>query len=245
MTRVLAVVPAAGQGQRLGIGYNKVFLDLCGRPVLAHTVERLARSELITDLCLVTTPAEAAEVQRIGLAYARDMRLFLAMGGETRGDSVRAGIEAGFAAGLTDDDLILIHDAARCLVDRAVLQDSLTAAERQGSGVAAIPVKDTIKQLSPGSNRVEVTPDRDLLRAVQTPQSFRAGLIRAAYRQAAAGGVIRQTDDAAVAEAFGLPVFLTAGSEQNLKITTPFDVQMATHLLGEKAAETGDKGKAN
>ena len=169
-------------------------------------------------------PAMASELAQNGLDVP------MVSGGATRQESVWRGLQA--LSGQCDG--VLVHDGARCLVTADVIQRCMASVEECGTGVAAVPVTDTIKRMKNGVSTGTV--DREDLRAVQTPQIFEAGLIRAALEKAIADGE-NLTDDCAAVERLGMPVTLTQGSRENIKITTPFDL-----LLGQAILETRVKG---
>ena len=216
-----AIVLAGGSGQRMGADRNKVLLALAGQPVIVRSVA--AFQGLVQGVVLVSRPEDMpvmqAAMERAGLAVT------IVPGGATRQASVRNGLDALPA----DCTHVLIHDGARCLVDRDTILRCMASAERYGSGVAAIPAIDTIKQVDK-HDVVLSTPDRSTLRAVQTPQAFSVELIRQAHRAAEAAGYLG-TDDASLVEYIGQPVQLTMGSRRNIKLTTPEDMIMAESML--------------
>ena len=146
-------------------------------------------------------------------------------GGSTRQESVRHGLDA--LPG--DTDIVLIHDGARALVTEDVIRRAMESAAERGSGVAAIPVTDTIKRVDSNGRALE-TLNRDELRAMQTPQAFRLSLLRQAHEKAEKDGFLG-TDDAALLEHAGLPVYLTLGDPENLKLTTPADLALGEAIL--------------
>ena len=226
MTGTLALVVAAGPGERFGAGLPKQYRILAGRPVLRRAVERLAAHAAVDGVCVVRRPEhDAAYRSAVG-----DLDLLPPVdGGATRQESVLRGLES--LAGRAPR-LVLIHDAARPLVDDATIARVVDALASAPGAIAAVPVTDTLKRA--GTDRhIAATVDRGGLWRAQTPQGFHYGAILAAHR-AAAGRTIPDpalTDDAAVAEAAGLAVSLVAGSEDNLKITTDDDLRRAESLL--------------
>ncbi len=222
--RIEAVLLAAGSGRRMQADENKVFLPLKGIPVLCRSV--IAFAGLCDALVLVIKPEEEQRVKELLAAHGLLCAVTaFAYGGAQRQDSVSNGLSR-----LSKEEaILLIHDAARPLVSRDVIKRVIDSAREQGTGVAAVPVKDTIKQVD-GEDRVLSTPDRSCLRAVQTPQGFRKSILAAAHAQAKEKGLVA-TDDAALAEALGIPVQLTQGSYDNLKITTPEDLSLAEAVL--------------
>jgi 2-C-methyl-D-erythritol 4-phosphate cytidylyltransferase len=218
------VVPAAGSGRRMG-GVSKPMIDLRGKPVLLRALlPFLARNDIVA-ITIVLNADDFAEPPE--WLAALDARVHIVPGGAERGDSVQAGL-----APLPEDlDIILVHDAARPLVSAAIIDRVMAAAAAGRSVIPAVPPTDTI-QVIDDAGRITATPLRENLRAAQTPQGFPAAVLRAAYRRSAQEGV-RASDDAAVVAWFGVPVYVVAGSLENLKITTPLDLRLAEALLGE------------
>ena len=217
---VWALLMAAGSGERMGPGRNKVLAHLCGKPVLLRSAE--AFETAVDGMVVVVQPRDEAEARAL-LPAAR-----FAHGSATRQQSVLAGLRA-----LPEDaDVVLVHDAARPLVSREVIRRCIAAVRAHGSGVASVPVKDTIKRCAPDGTVLE-TPPRAALRAAQTPQAFHPAQLRRAIEALEAQGV-QATDDAAAMEAAGHPVFLVEGDPRNLKLTTPEDMTMAAALAGQE-----------
>ena len=221
MPETIALIVAAGRGQRLGDPIPKQYLDLAGRPVLRRTVEAFLAHPQIDAVRVVIRPDDS---ERYRAAVAGLDLLQPVPGGAERQDSVRAGLES--LESLAPKS-ILIHDAARPLVDRATITRTLEALERHDGAIAGLPVTDTVKRSRDGL--AGETVDRGGLWRAQTPQSFRYAAILAAHR-AACGQAL--TDDAAVAEHAGLAVALVLGHEDNIKITSPDDLLRAARLVG-------------
>jgi 2-C-methyl-D-erythritol 4-phosphate cytidylyltransferase len=222
--QVIAIVPAAGGGTRLGAGVPKQYLPLLGKPILAWTIRALLAVPQIGEVIVVVPAGDEGRVTRevlapYGLSVAR-----VVAGGAERQDSVREGLRVANGA-----DLILVHDAARPLIGVAVVEAALAAAAETGGAVVAVPVTDTIKRADEAGCVVE-TPPRGHLWAAQTPQIFRADWIREAHARALADGV-SATDDAMLVERLGYPVRLVPGSTENLKITTTADLMAAEQIL--------------
>ena len=217
-----AIILAGGSGSRMGAERNKVLLELAGKPVIIRAIE--AFRGLVDGLVLVSRaediPAMQAAVEAAGLAVT------IVPGGDTRQASVWNGLCA-LPEGCTH---VLIHDGARCLVDEGTIRRCIASVEAHGTGVAAIPAIDTVKQVD-GNGIVTATPDRSQLRAVQTPQGFTVELIRRSHESARQEGFLG-TDDASLVERLGHPVHLTEGNRRNIKLTTPEDIIMAEAFLG-------------
>ena len=224
-----AVIVAAGSARRME-GIDKILAPLGELPVLVHTLYAFQDCPAFDEVVVVTREDLLVEVSRLCKEYRLDKVTKVVVGGAERIHSVRAGLqEVNPEAGL-----IAIHDGARPLVTREVLEEAVARAWTTGAAAPAIPVTDTIKREENGQT-VE-TVDREQLRAVQTPQVFEAGLIRAALEKAVQDGE-NLTDDCAAVERLGMKVSLTAGSRENIKITTPFDL-----LLGETILEARVRG---
>lgn len=214
-----AVIVAAGTAQRMR-GIDKMMTPLCGTPLLLRTVRALAASEKITQIIIVTRDDLVSQAAAL---CADEPKLVSAVpGGSTRAESVLRGMKK------VETGLVAIHDGARPLVTTGIIDEAVAAAIECGAAAPAIAVHDTIKIAANGF--VETTPDRSTLFAVQTPQVFRTAQIMAAL-QAAMAQSIPLTDDCSAMEAAGKPVRLTAGSEENLKITVPSDLALAEAIL--------------
>ena len=216
----VALVVAAGRGQRFGATLPKQYLPLAGKPVLRHGVEAFARHPSVDAVRVVI---HGDDRQRYEAALSGLTLLPPVEGGATRQESVRRGLES--LAGLACER-VLIHDAARPLVDAALIDRTLAALDHAAGAIPALPIADTVKRAEDGL--IAETLDRTRLFRAQTPQTFRYADILAAHR-AAAGGEL--TDDAAVAEASGLAVALVAGTENNFKVTNETDLLRAQRLL--------------
>ena len=218
-----AVVVAAGSASRMK-GIDKTVAPIGGVPLILRTVEALARSERITDILVVTREDLIPEVSRLCGAVAKLSAVIA--GGSSRSESVSKGLRQ--ATG----ELVAIHDGARPFVTGELIDRTVSAAEEVGGAAPAIPVKDTIK-VAQGA-RIQSTPDRSTLFAVQTPQVFYREEILKALTFATEQG-IPLTDDCSAAEAMGMPVVLTEGSEENIKITTPMDLILGEAILKRRS----------
>ena len=218
-----AVVPAAGSSTRME-GRDKLLECMGDQPVLVHTLRALDACPLIADIVVVTRSDLIVPVGQLcrDCAFAKVRKVVV--GGETRAQSVLAGIREVSQ----QVALIAIHDGARPLVSQAVLEQAIRRAEECGAAAPAVPVKDTVKRAVDGM--VTDTLERDTLFAIQTPQVFQADLIRAALGRAVEEGAVI-TDDCSAVERLGVPVALTQGSYENIKITTPEDLLVGEALL--------------
>ena len=238
MVSAAALIVAAGRGRRVGGPLPKQYRALAGRAVLGHSVGRFAQHPRIDRVRVVIDPADRPlydDAVAASAGAAADKLLAPVAGGATRQESVLKGLESLAGA---PPDLVLIHDGARPLVAPAVIDGTLDALGAHEGAVAAIAVSDSLKRAAPESAVVAEAVAREGLWRAQTPQGFRYPAILAAHR-AAAGGAL--SDDAAVAGHAGLAVALTAGDEDNLKITTERDFARAERIL---AAQQGGPAAA-
>ena len=217
-----AMILAGGASQRMGAGRNKVLLPIGGVPAIVRSAR--AYAGLVDGLVVVARPEDASLIREA--LEADGLSAIMADGGDTR----QASVWNGLCALPPACDKVLIHDGARCLVDEDTIRRAMASVEACGTGVAAIPAVDTIKQAD-AEGYVTGTPDRATLRAMQTPQGFDVALIRRAHEAARQEGYLG-TDDASLVERLGVPVRLTLGDRRNLKLTTPEDIAMAEALLG-------------
>jgi len=215
-----AVIPAAGRGDRLGLGMPKALVRLGGVTLLERSATVLAP---VADLLVVAAPPDmVAQVQ----ALVPDA--LVVPGGASRQESVRNALDVLPA----DVDIVLVHDAARALVPTDVVARVLDAVRGGASAaIPTLPVSDTVKAVDAGGV-VTGTVDRTSLRVVQTPQGFRRDVLARAH----AGAASDATDDAALVEALGIAVRTVEGSPEALKITTPYDLVVAAALLEQRHA---------
>lgn len=219
--RAAAVVLAGGSGDRMGGGgTRKQYLELGGEPILLRAIRpMLAHPEI--EWVVVALPAEDVRTP----PFPMPAGVMVVAGGAERGDSVRRALEAV----PEEAEVVLIHDGARPLVSRAVVERTLRAVAPDTGAIAAIPVTDTLKRASREGVITDTVDRRDLWRA-QTPQAFPRELIVAAYRRAEEEGVAA-TDDAALVERYGGRVVVVEGAASNIKVTLPEDLTLAALLL--------------
>jgi len=223
-------LPAAGRGQRFGRPGNKVFEILGSKPILAYSLQVFQDLQIIDEIVLVINKddVEAADdiVRRFNISKVKA----IVIGGAQRQDSVRIGLEH------VSGEIVAVHDAARPLINPVSIERSIQAAKEHGAAIVAVPVIDTIKSASVGF--VTATEDRSRLFSIQTPQTFRTSLIRDAHNRALADGYY-STDDSALVEWIGKKVAVVEGTYDNIKITTPSDMQVAAARLGLGEIRTG------
>lgn len=218
-----AILVAGGSGSRMGSTVPKQFLELVGKPILLHTVEKFLAYSPEIRLILVLPEADVERWENLSsqLSHSPRHSITLVRGGATRFQSVRNGLNA-----VEGDGLVAVHDAVRPLVSVEVIRRTFEAAAKFGIGVAAVAAKDSVRQVH--SNGQNTALDRAALRLIQTPQTFQISLLKKAFAQPESPLF---TDDASVVEAAGFAVHLVEGSYENLKITTPEDLVVAEALL--------------
>lgn len=213
------LVVAGGSGQRMNSGIPKQFLQLKGKAIILHTLERLSKVVSIPDIFLVISKEEESRWKNISKDTAFES-LSYTFGGETRFDSVKAGLK------LVDPKaLVGIHDSVRPFVSPKTIESCFELAEKKGSGIPVAPLTDSIRRIFDGTSRAE---PRDKYKIVQTPQCFQAKLIQEAYNRRRSK---YYTDDASVFEAAGKKVYLVEGNSENIKLTNPMDLKIAEVLL--------------
>jgi 2-C-methyl-D-erythritol 4-phosphate cytidylyltransferase len=227
--RVAAIIPAAGEGRRMGGTVPKQFLQIGGREIVARTLAVFEACVAIDDVWVVVaaeqcTTCQNTIVERYGF---RKIRGVIA-GGTTRQESVWRGLQQ-----VTDAvALVVVHDGVRPFVTELLLQQTLDYAKRYGAAIAAVPLKDTLKRVSTAGT-VEATVPRERLWRIQTPQAFQHALLRRAFQHAWRQG-LQATDEAGLIEALGYPVQIVPSYEHNIKITTPDDLVFCATFLGER-----------
>lgn len=218
---IAVIVLAAGSSARMG-GVDKLWADLRGRPLVAHSIATLGTLEGVRTLVLVGPAARHRHLAACAAgAAALGVDVRCVQGGARRQDSVAAAIAAA-----PDAAWYLVHDGARPFASAALARRVIEGARRHGAAIPGVPVTDTLKHID-GDGRILATVERSPLRAVQTPQGFAGPLLRRAHAEVA-GDV---TDDAAMVEWLGVRVFVVPGDPANLKITTPTDLTIARALL--------------
>lgn len=223
-THCTAVVVAAGSASRMK-GIDKIMADLGGKPVLLRTLEQFQNASCMDEIVVVARQDRLETVRQMVEAHGLDKVRAVVPGGDSRMESVFAGLQAASP----NTVLAAIQDGARPLVTEKIIKETVDKALSYHAAAPAIPVKDTIKVVGE-DGRVESTPNRDTLRAVQTPQIFDKDLLMAAWKRAKKEK-LTYTDDCGAMEGLGIHVYLTEGSEENIKITTPLDLKVAELIL--------------
>lgn len=217
------IIPAAGQGKRMGAGKNKLLLQLEGIPLLIYTLKVFENDNSCTGVILAVNEQEEKEVNKLLRKYNIKKVIRLVTGGQERQYSVYHGVQA-----LDGNGIVLVHDAARPFIDQKRIQSLVEEAEQHGAAVLAVPVKDTIKKVI--DNKVIETVERSSLWSIQTPQAFRMSLLKEAHERAIEEDFLG-TDDASLVERIGHAVMIVEGNYDNIKLTTPEDLFFAETLI--------------
>jgi 2-C-methyl-D-erythritol 4-phosphate cytidylyltransferase len=235
--QVFVILPAAGLGTRMAGPQPKQFLALDGLPILIHSLRAFAAVERMTAIYVAVRKPEVERVQAQVAEYAAEHgfagRVHVVEGGDSRQQSVSNALAALPAEG---DDIVLVHDAVRPLIDVATIDRTIDAVAQFGAAIVGLPAVDTIKQVERTAHGALITSTipREFVVLAQTPQGFRYGLLQKAFAEAIADGFIG-TDEASVVERAGLPVAVVHGSQVNLKITQPGDLELAEFYLHQRA----------
>jgi 2-C-methyl-D-erythritol 4-phosphate cytidylyltransferase / 2-C-methyl-D-erythritol 2,4-cyclodiphosphate synthase len=235
--RIAAVVAAGGSGIRIGSAIPKQFLELAGKPILLHTIERIASLEGVVQITIALPSRHIAPAREMLGRRLWKIPVNCIRGGSTRQDSVRRGVSKA----ARDVELILVHDAVRPLCDTETMQRVVETAVARGGAIPGIPATDTIQRVS-RKGRILATPPREELFAIQTPQCFHAGILRSSLERAHKAGFVG-TDESSVVRWAGHPVFVVMGSPENIKITRPLDLKIAEHLMGSGLAKDSCSGE--
>ena len=220
------LIPAAGNGSRFGGERPKQYALLAGKPVLQHTLDALAANARIGRIAVVLSPQDRDFDALIRLGA---QTVAYRVGGASRAETVANGLNALLADGLDENEVLLVHDAARCCLPQSALNRLLDAAGHPDGAILAVPVADTLKRADNGGT-VAATVCRDGLWQAQTPQLFQAALLR---RALAAADLSQVTDEASAVEMLGRRPLLVEGDSRNLKLTRPADAALAAWLLAQ------------
>ena len=223
---IAAIIVAAGRGTRMGANIDKLWLEVAGRPVIAHTWRRFNDAAEVDEIILVVRDGMQIHFTELAEKFHFQKKFQLVVGGAERQDSVWSGL----AAVSSKTEIVLIQDAARPCTTAELISATIRAARETGAAVAAQPVADTLKETADGKI-ISRTVDRAKLWAVQTPQTFRVEVIRRALA-AAREKNLKLTDDTAACELIGQPVALVKSSAPNPKVTVPADLPFVASLLG-------------
>lgn len=224
---VVAVIPAGGVGTRMGGRTPKQFLALGGAPILVATLRHFVSHASVVAVVVAVPVAHVDRTRRLVARLGRRVPITVVPGGASRQESVWLGLQAA----APDVALVAVHDAVRPFIGRGLIDAVVAAARAGGAAICALPIAETVKRVR--DDVVEATIDRAGLWAVQTPQVFRADLLREAHEKARRDGVAG-TDDAMLVERLGHPVRVVRGSEANVKITTIEDLRRARARAGSR-----------
>ncbi|MBR3942666.1 MAG: 2-C-methyl-D-erythritol 4-phosphate cytidylyltransferase [Clostridia bacterium] len=219
-----AIIAAGGSGSRMGLDFNKIFLDVDDKPILAYTLDVFEFSDCIDNIILVCKEADRSLCEAIIKRFAYTKVKTIVQGGSTRQESVRNGLSAVPSC----SDIVLIHDAARPLVTEEMLKLSIEAARKNGAAAVGVSPVDTVKRIQ--NDTICETIDRNSLILIQTPQTFQKDLLIEAHETARKNHQL-VTDDCALLELMGKTVKVVRGSKFNIKLTTPEDYEMISAYL--------------
>jgi 2-C-methyl-D-erythritol 4-phosphate cytidylyltransferase len=231
--QVFAILPAAGLGTRMAGREPKQFLALSGIPILIHSLRAFAAVPRISSICVAVRKPEMDRVRDQIAEFGFASRVQLVEGGDHRQESVTHALAAIPAQ---PDDVVLVHDAVRPLIDAATIERTIDAVVEHGAAIVGMPAVDTIKQVERTAHGAIITSTipRESIVYAQTPQGFRFGLLQRAFAEANADGFVG-TDEASVVERAGHRVAVVPGSSVNLKITQPGDLELAEFYFSHRA----------
>lgn len=216
-----AIIVAGGQGSRMNQSIPKQFLELEGKPVLIHTIAAFLEADQAMQIILVLPKEHLSEGEKLIQTYFPEKNIRCVVGGETRFHSVKCGLDS-----ISSSDLVLVHDAVRCLITPDLIRRCMHQAAEKGSAIPSIPSKDSIRMMQGEIKNIPL--DRVHIRLVQTPQVFQYELLVNAFQLPYQTNF---TDEATVVEFAGHPVYLIEGEVENIKITFPSDLLLAKHIL--------------
>lgn len=217
------IIPAAGQGKRMGAGKNKLLIELHDMPILIHTLLVFERDQECDGIILAVNPNDEMEFRSLLLKYKITKVKSLVPGGKERQDSIYEALKT-----VNGDGITLVHDGARPFIKEKTIHLLVQTASKTGAAIIGVPAKDTMKKVRGG--KVVETVERSSLWVVQTPQAFRISLLLRAYQHAEKEEFIG-TDDASLVELLGEPVTMVEGDYDNIKLTTPEDLFFAEAIL--------------
>lgn len=234
MSRIAAILPAAGMGTRMGAEMPKQFLELDGLPIVLFTLRRLAACAAVSEFLIAMQPDGATAVQQRAASLGGGRPVRIVRGGDTRQESVAQALREVSA----ETELVLVHDAVRPLVTQEQVERVIAEARACGAAILGIPALDTVKEVKRGSLPEDValinsTIPRERIVLAQTPQVFRCDLLKQAFARAQQDG-FTGSDEAVLVERLGETVHVVQGSERNLKITRPADLALARFYLEQE-----------
>ena len=226
--KVFAIVPAAGSGTRLGGATKKQFILLKGKPIIIHTLQQFEHCADVDEVAVAVPSSAIVDMESFVSRYRLHKVSKVIVGGERRQDSVAMVLRT---LKLRASDIVIVHDGVRPFIDPRKISQSIEACKEHGAAVLAVQPKDTIRR-SHGGGFFDATLDRSALWLVQTPQTFKAGLLRKAFHLAAKQKFY-STDEAALVERVGVKARIVEGTYDNIKITTPEDLELG-NLIYER-----------
>src|SRR5215475_11550860 len=237
--RVFVILPAAGLGTRMAVGQHapsapKQFLELAGVPILIHSLRAFAQVPQVSEVVVAVRANERERLEAQAAEHGFVEKVRIVTGGDTRQESVANALSA---LDCEDDDIVLVHDAVRPLIDPATITRTIEAVEKHNAAIVGLPAVDTIKQVERTADGAIITATipREYIVQAQTPQGFRCGLLKRAFSEAMTDGFLG-TDEASIVERAGASVAVVPGTAINLKITQPGDLELAEFYLKQLAA---------
>lgn len=225
-SKKIAIIVAGGTGQRMGLVVPKQFLEIQGKPILLHTIDQFVAAFSDIQLVVVLPEDYIQEGKDLLAKNGFTKNIVFVAGGDTRFQSVKNGLDQ-----VTESAIVFVHDAVRCLLTPALIQRCYQQALEKGSAIPAVSSTDTVRLLKGDKNEVF---DRESVMLIQTPQTFQSDILLTAFNQAFEPNF---TDEANVVEASGKPIYLVDGEFENIKITRPLDLAIATHILAKRFAK--------
>ncbi len=219
-----AVIVAGGKGTRMGAIVPKQFLPLHGKPLLCHPIQAFADALPGIHIVLVLPPDQLGSARTVLRSYIGNINVTIVAGGETRYHSVQNGLKE-----VNDDGIVFVHDGARPLISTELIRRCYVRATENGSAIPAVPVTESVRM---DENGISTPVNREQLRIIQTPQTFRTEIILPAFEQEYDPSF---TDEATVVEAFGTKVYLVEGMRDNIKVTNPIDMIIAEALMKDRS----------
>jgi 2-C-methyl-D-erythritol 4-phosphate cytidylyltransferase len=224
-SKKIAIIVAGGTGQRMGSVVPKQFLEIEGKPILIHTIDQFVAAFSDIELVIVLPEGYIHEGQTLLANTKLTNQISFVAGGDTRFQSVKNGLSK-----VQESSIVFVHDAVRCLLTPALIQRCYQQAVEKGSAIPAVSSTDTVRLMEGEQHHVV---DRENVMQIQTPQTFQSAVLLSAFEQAYQANF---TDEANVVEAAGTPVFLVDGEFENIKITRPLDLAIASYILAKRFA---------
>lgn len=221
----IAIIVAGGTGQRMGSVVPKQFLEIEGKAILLHTIDQFTAAFSDIELVIVLPQGYIKEGQALLTQSGYHKNIQFVAGGETRFESVKNGLTK-----VSNDSIVFVHDAVRCLLTPALIQRCYQQAVEKGSAIPAVSATDTVRLIQ---GVVHSLLDRENVMLIQTPQTFQSSILLDAFKQ---DYIASFTDEANVVEASGKAIFLVDGEFENIKITRPLDLAMAAYILAKRFA---------